>query len=75
MTEQQAYAAMFHFLERFYDVTKSDDVGGLLGSMSLLEDGLTADPAIIDEWRESVEYALNGGRAGSLNLHSSQGRS
>ena len=52
-----AYAAMYEFLTGYYKRTKSDDVGALLGSMSLLEDGRTADPAIWQDWLESIEKA------------------
>jgi len=41
-------------------MTKSDDIGSLLGSMSLLEDGRTADPAIESDWLKAVEKALEG---------------
>jgi hypothetical protein len=68
MTDKQAYAAMFRFLERLYMRTKSDELGGLLGEMSMLEDGLPADPAIVDDWRQAVEYALRGGKPVSLEL-------
>ena len=38
MTDKQAYAAMFCFLERLYERTQANELGGLLGSMSLLRD-------------------------------------
>jgi len=68
LTDEQAYAAMFHFLEDFYLRTKSDDVGSLLGSMSLLSDGGPADPAVAEEWQEAVKFAVEGGKAGKLEL-------
>ncbi len=68
LTETQAYAAMFHFLEDFYFRTKSDDVGSLLGSMSLLPDGGTADPAVAGDWQKAVKFAADGGRAGKMEL-------
>ena len=36
LTHQEAYEAMFAFLEAYYDRSKSDEIGGLLGSMSLI---------------------------------------
>jgi hypothetical protein len=69
MTSKQAYAAMFHFLEEVYLRTKSDDLGGLLGGMSILDDGSPADRAIIADWQEAVEYALKGGDAAPLELN------
>lgn len=68
MTDRQAYAAMFHFLEEVYLRTKSDELGGLLGAMSILEDGSPADPAIVNDWGKAVAYALRGGQPGSLEL-------
>jgi hypothetical protein len=59
LTTMEAYAAMYAYLEIFYARTKSDDVGGLLGSMSLLADGSTADPAILKEWAECIRRVKN----------------
>ena len=60
MDSKTAYLAMYDFLERYYRLTGSDDVGGLLGSMSFLADGSTADPAISEEWEECVARASAG---------------
>jgi len=53
-----AYKAMFKFLDEYYKRGKSDDIGALLGSLSLLNDGKSADPAIMDDWDEAYEEAL-----------------
>lgn len=58
LTKKQAYASMYIFLERIYDCTKSDELGGLLGSMSLLPDGTPADPAFQEDWDEAVNFVL-----------------
>lgn len=58
-TQKEAYLSMFAFLERYYELTKSDDIGSLLGSMSLLQDGETADPAIWNDWLEAIEKVKN----------------
>jgi hypothetical protein len=60
LTEQQAYLAMFRFLESIYATTQSDDIGGLLGSMSLLADGGPADSAFRSDWAAAVRAALDG---------------
>ncbi len=60
LTEKQAFLAMYSFLDEYYQITKSDDVGSLLSSMSLLEDGGTADPAILSEWKDAVKKVLEG---------------
>jgi len=67
ITEEQAYAAMYHFLDQYYQQTKSDDVGALLGSMSLLN-GEPVDSAISGDWEDAIEFALAGGKAGDLVL-------
>ena len=64
MTEKQAYAAMFHFLEENWKRNRSLEVGAMLGLMSLLQDGSPADPAVWPDWHRAVEYALGGGEPG-----------
>jgi hypothetical protein len=58
MTKDQAYRAMFAFLDERYSRLPSDALGQLLGEMALLEDGLPADPAIAEEWNAAVKTAL-----------------
>lgn len=60
ITKEQAFLAMYAFLDEYYQATKSDDVGGLLGSMSLLSDGCSADPAIQQEWEEAIQKVMDG---------------
>lgn len=60
MSTQQAYAAMYAFLDSWYQMTKSDDLGVLLGSMSHLADGRPADAAIHADWEKAVRAAMNG---------------
>ena len=57
LTTKEVYQAMYLYLEALYDMTHSNDLGGFLGSMSLLEDGKPADSAIWDDWLEAVEKA------------------
>ena len=45
LTIDEAYRSMYYFLEDYYRMTKSDDIGGMLGSLAILEDGYTADEA------------------------------
>jgi|HubBroStandDraft_6_1064221.scaffolds.fasta_scaffold3612722_1 hypothetical protein len=54
LTLKQGFLAMYAFLDGFYSRTKSDDVGGLLGDMSFLADGSTADGAAWSDWLEAV---------------------
>ena len=65
---REAYLAMFAFLEHRYDMTKSDDLGSLLGSMALLRDGGTADPAVWNDWLNAIERASSGNISADLEL-------
>ena len=58
MTSIEAYKAMIEFLERYWKLTQSDEIAGLLGSMTLLDDGTTADGAILGEWLKCCEAVL-----------------
>jgi hypothetical protein len=64
---QEAYVAMYKFLEHEYEMTGSDEIGGMLGSMSLLEDGGTADPAAWSDWIQADENAIGGNE--DIKLH------
>jgi hypothetical protein len=68
LTEKQAYAAMFHYLEKSWERTKSDAVGAMLGNLSLLPDGLPADAAVAADWSEAVDFATRGGSAGHFEI-------
>lgn len=60
ITKEQAFLAMYAFLEEHYALTNSDDVGGLLGSLALLPDGNSADPGVQEDWEEAIEKVLAG---------------
>lgn len=60
LTSQQAYLAMFAFLEEEFKLTGSAEIGGLLGGMSLLADGNPVDSAVIEQWNLAVQLALTG---------------
>lgn len=68
LTEKEAYLAMFYYLEHLYDMTKSDDLAGFLGGMSLLDDGSPADPAAWDDWLQAAQKAKLDGRGARLDL-------
>ncbi|WP_017211372.1 hypothetical protein [Clostridium beijerinckii] len=55
LTIEEAYKSMVNFLEKYYQRTNSDDIGGLLGDIMLIDEGRTADPASWHDWIESVE--------------------
>ena len=60
LTKKEAYLAMYSFLEHEYEMTKSDDIGSLLGGMSLLQDGGTSDPAAWSDWENSINKVMSG---------------
>lgn len=60
LSVKEAYAAMYEYLKTLYQTTASDDLGGFLGGMSLLDDGKPADPAVWADWLRAVEKARQG---------------
>lgn len=60
LNEKQAYAAMYSFLEHWYSLTASDDIGNLLGSLSTLPDGATMDSALCSDWLAAVDRSVQG---------------
>lgn len=68
LSEHQAYAAMFAFIEHRYRLTESDDLGALLGGMSLLPGGGTADPAVWDDWLSAIRKAESGSVGVNMKL-------
>jgi hypothetical protein len=50
---------MFAFLKEEFRLCPSDEIGGLLGSMSLLPDGSPADPAVAKQWQKAIEAACS----------------
>jgi hypothetical protein len=60
LTSQQAYLAMFSFLDSYCQSTGSSDIGALLGSLSPLPDDSPADPAHRREWEAAIRSAASG---------------
>ncbi|MDR2874307.1 MAG: hypothetical protein LBV44_00045 [Methylobacillus sp.] len=59
LSKEQAYLAMYHFLNKQFSLGW-EELGGILGSMSLLPDGGSVDPAFVSDWNEAVEAATSG---------------
>jgi hypothetical protein len=68
LSSQQAYLAMFAFLEAHYALSKADDIGALLGAMALLPDGRPADLALAEDWSRAVARAIAGDVDASFRL-------
>jgi len=54
-TEEEVFEAMILFLEKYYEKTNSDDIGGLLSDLLHIDYGATADPAAWYDWQECLE--------------------
>jgi hypothetical protein len=59
LTIEQAYLAMYYFLDDLYERTHSDDLGGFLGGFRLLNDGKPADPAAWSDWMTATNKVLS----------------
>ena len=55
LTVEEAYGAMYRYLQRHLERTGSKEIAELLGGMSLLEDGTPVDPAVWSDWLEAVQ--------------------
>jgi hypothetical protein len=58
LTVRQAYLVMFEFLQQHYERGPTDEIGGLLGSLSLLADGTPADAAMLGDFENAVMTVL-----------------
>lgn len=68
LSQNEAYLAMFSFLEDYYARTKSDEIGSMLSGMCLMSDGKTMDPAYWEEWQEAVQRAIAGNVDAEMRL-------
>jgi hypothetical protein len=58
LSTEEAYQAMFEFLDEYYARTKSDEVGALLGSLAINQDDcIPMDPGAWEDWLRAVERA------------------
>ena len=68
LTSQQAFLAMYSFLEAHYHRSKADDIGALLGSLSLSPSGRSADPTVEGDWENAVRAAVSGSVDAAMRL-------
>ncbi len=54
LTPLQAYFAMTIYLDSYYNHTKSDDIGLLVGGMQFVENR-TADPSAWNDWIDVID--------------------
>ena len=55
---------MFEFLRQHHERGPTDEVGRLLGDLSLLSDGEPADAAYAGDWAKAVDAVLKAEMAG-----------
>ncbi len=67
LTKEEAYLAMYSFLGKQFSLGW-EELGGILGSMSLLPDGSPADPALASDWQDAVTAAVSGQVDARLSL-------
>ncbi|WP_202973899.1 hypothetical protein [Fimbriiglobus ruber] len=60
LTPRQADLAVYEFLRQYHlhGLSESEEIGGLLGGLSLLVDGQPADPADVSDWAAAVSAVL-----------------
>lgn len=54
MKNQMGYRIFYRYLDYIWNAEEHDYLGALLGGMSLLEDGITADPAYESNWDKAI---------------------
>ncbi len=59
LNEIQAFNSMRLFLEKYYELTSSDDIASLLSGMQFIPGDSTVDPAMWDDWIKSVNKVLS----------------
>jgi hypothetical protein len=60
LSSEQAFAAMFTFLQRYYERTGGKgELGAILGDIQInRNDGLPFDPAVRDDWLAAINCVL-----------------
>jgi len=59
LSTNEALEAMILFLELYWERGKSEEIGDLLSSLTLVKDGACADPALSYDWNECVKKVIN----------------
>ena len=68
ITLHTAFVVMQRFLESYWQRTgQPEEIGSLLGDISLLPDGTTADPAAIEDWLK-IAHAVTSNQLEALHL-------
>lgn len=60
VTPMEALKAMILFWNDVYERTESAEIGAVLGDLSILPDGATADPAAYNDFMVCLRKVING---------------
>lgn len=55
LNEEEAYASMVIFLERYWQRSRSEELADLLSGLKWLAEKRTGDPAFWEEWKEVLK--------------------
>ncbi|MBO0930511.1 hypothetical protein [Fibrella aquatilis] len=58
LTIKEGYMAMIAYLENLNSLVESDELPSFLGSMALMKDGSTMDPAAWEDWIDAVNQVI-----------------
>ena len=58
ISPETAYKAMFEFLLKYNSRGETDEIRILLGGLSLLQDGISADPALLADWNDAIDVIV-----------------
>ena len=64
ITIDQAFRGMILYLDKYYEIFKSETLADILSSLQVCSDGKTVDPAAGTEWIECLQKAISDDRLG-----------
>jgi hypothetical protein len=68
LTKDQAYTAMWYFMNEIYKRANAIELRDIVSSMPLLEDGTPVDAGVEEDWQNAVDYALKGGEVARFRI-------
>jgi hypothetical protein len=58
LTTEQAYRALYHFVEAYQERSGDPETAQMLRWMAIESDGVTTDPAYWPDWLDAVDQVL-----------------
>jgi len=59
VTVDQAFRGMILYLDKYYEIFKSDVLADILSALHVCSDGKTVDPAAGAEWIDCLQQAIS----------------